>query len=870
MPITSQFTEQALRAAVNSSQDITQLKDVALKRVNELIGGRGTASSVSSDLNIQSLAINAAIQGLELSYFVIQGQLSDLKNKRLSFDKERLQGVATFYIRKNVEENDLSLQEKTIKAFIASAQNNPLLFKYLGIQANTTESVKDSTFYSILPYYKMSANLAQPISSKRALDKQRIAINLFFKSALPNSIAHIDNKFLQQNKFLAFFSSSFQKENYLNNLRAPRFIMMSLANLLWNLQHPVDPETGYPLSIARNIELCGEVSLFLNKLLSESDPLTDIDRTINSLICKTEIHVKSLRKAFIESQLYELNIKELADTARATLRTMDESIFSLIYTYKNPIKQKEQPNIKAAKELAYNVYNLNQILLSAPGFSSFFTPFMKNAQQTPFINSQPITVIDILIIFLHCTSYEKNDLFNVLKKHNVNAEFINTLQEIDEQYIYPIKELCKKELRASVFDAKKIKIAQLVARRLLPLITLILEDYNILDTDVISKSNDSSTHTALDQVKEINTMANNKGAYYVWELSPFISLCKDTEEGLDQLPHHQYRFTEITQLLESVNDIVQNYRTFLQNKSFQDFLVRCLNKIKEEYIKLNQYIGEIESFLSKDKMIGRNIQAILGPMLAQLADCSSDFSKSFAHFEQVIKAPDFTEQQKSVLSEKIRAIDQQFENLFGEDSGILELTSTKNIFAPINSIPPKSSTKKSNVIPINKLITPSSLLEPKRIIALRELIEQCTNALSYQSLYGNKGRLLNNLAQLVDKKTSNMTETDEALIINELAKITLSVTPNCLHFRQASYAQTNSAKILIAAIKDPKINRIVPLAALLLEEQENIGNVSNEEVIFRLKNRQHNKQWQLSSLDIKPALLETSQETSALNQANHI
>ena len=875
MPI-SNFTELALRAAVNTTKkdlssagdQFTSIKDAALKRVQELVGGNSTLSNMSSQMDLQSVAINAAIQGLELSYFAIKGQLDQLKDKRLSFDKERQAGIATFLIPTNKEENTLSKQERIIKSFIELINKNASFSSYFGIQTGgTSTEITNAEFYSVLPFYRMSDGLVQPVASDRAIDKQRIAISLFFKSALPEAIADIDNTFQNEIKFFEFWKAAFKKENYLNDLRSQRFIMMCLANLLWNLQHPVDPETGFPLSIDKNIELCRSVGLFLNKLLNSAEKsyIKDLTPSSNDLLCfvrKIEMHVKSLRSAFIEEQLYELNIDDLTNSAHHTLRVMDKSIFELIYSRTNPITKKVEPDAKAAEELVYTVSYMTQLLAYNTDLIKPFSVLANNAKATPFINSPPSTIIDVLIIFIHSTTPDKEKILEELGKNDTDSgiEFTETLKEFDRKFIKPIKNVCKKELDTSLFNKKRKEVAALVARRLVPLITLVLEDYRIeLDAQLKplastpTDKDGAKRNRAKDQVSAINKLAEQGGGYYVWELSPFIMLSSDTEEELDKLPKHQYRFTQITKLLDSISEIVKNYRTFLQLKSFQQFLINCLNKIKLEYNELEGHIDRVDICLTTDKAISRSMQAILGPMTKDITNGLDGFSAAFSTFEHTVSAPDFTEQQKMSLSSKIDSIHQQFLSLFGEDSGILSFVDQNTPQGETSTEKPtkKDSEKSSKdeqvaaTTAVKTIASPvKTMTTPKQAVALHNLIAQCIDALSFQSKCSGKGAMLNSLLRLVDEKTQ-LTEAQITLAINELARITLSYRPT--YFFQAAYGETRSAKALLAGIKDSKLNTLLPVASVLLGKEVTVGQETDAEIIQRLRGQRAQNQWQESS-----------------------
>ena len=168
-------------------------------------------------------------------------------------------------------------------------------------------------------------------------------------------------------KIVAFFESWIHDHNYLNNSRAPRFIIMSLCNLLWNLQHPVDTHTGVPISLQQAKKLCNEVLLFINQILDEQMPphLSKIGKMHEGLISfiqKIEIQVKELYSAYIDEIINEINIEDVTNSAHHVLRIMDKSIYKLLYKSTNAISQKTEPDEKAAEDIAYLINLLNQLI----------------------------------------------------------------------------------------------------------------------------------------------------------------------------------------------------------------------------------------------------------------------------------------------------------------------------------------------------------------------------------------------------------------------------------------------------------------------------------------------------------------------------
>jgi len=847
----SNLTELALRAAVNTTPKklvlgqlpTNQIKDTALNRVKELVTANSTVSVMGKQIELQSLAIGVAVQGLEVAYSATMHQLEVLKNRRLAFDKERQAGIATFIVQTDVEERDLSQEEQIIKTYIDLAFRNKFFSPYLGIHTAELAGVQNASFYSVLPFYRMSEALDQPVASPKPLDRQRTAIGLFFKSALPDAMADIDMEFQTENKFFEFFKSTYKKENYLNDLRSPRFVMMSLANLLWNLQHPVDPVSGYPLSIDQCISTCREVEIFLNQLLnSQATPyIQEISNDENQLISfvrKIEIHTKALRAAYIEEQLHELNIADVTNSAHHALRIMDINVFKLVYQRANPLSKKKIPDEKAAEELAYTVSYFNQLLVRNPKLLQSFNLFLKFVPASACLNLPPTTVIDALGIFCHLAHTEREALLATLDKSTLdsNLEFAQTLRKFYIKFVKPIKDICKKEV------ADRQKVAVLTARRLMPLITLVLEDYRIeVDTEHSyslakqSKGTGSELFSGKEQVKIINKMAEKGGDYYMWALSPFVKLSVDSARQLDMLPTHQYRMTQMTELLDSVSEIVQNYRSFLQSSLFQQFLLTCLNKVKEEYAELDRHIELVDNFLSKDESMSRSMQAILRPMMGELNSSLAAFDTATRNFEYVVGAPDFSDKQKQLLSAKIAGIHQQFTGLFKEDSGISTLGA--------EILPDESS---------NTRPAPAASVEARKVLALRKLVQGCLDSLSYLSRYGHKGDLLENLLAMIDRKP-NFTDAQIKEVILELIHVSASYRQTS--FFQAEYGQSRSAQYLIAAVKDPDIKRNLPLAELIFNREVAVMQLTDTDVISGLNTLREENDWEESASEISRVAL---------------
>lgn len=924
--LTYALTEYALRSAVNTTQQsgvkvedqLAKIKIGATEKVQSLVSASSNVNNQASQMDVQAIAINLAMQTIELSYSAIKEHAHEMKEKRISFDKERRAGIATFMIRNNKEEKDLSTEMNIVKNFMTLIERDVKIAEiktYFGIQKNTLIEEPNSDFYSILPFYRMSETIAQPVASNSSLDKQRVAINLFFKVIVPDTMAQINERFQHQHSIPQFFVSMYKSDNYLNDLRLSRFLNIALANLLWNLQHPVDPNTGFSLSVDSSIKLCRDVSQFLNKFLTTNDDNCLKDLKIRSFVNKIETHVKALYAAFVEEQLNQLNIIDLVNNAHDNLRVMDKSIFELLFSEENGPNKEKLPDEKAAETLAYSISYLNQLLTNRPELFFAFNPLAKRVGKAPFINIPPLNIIDVLSIFIHSTHNQKAAIFKKLMEDKTDTayEFRKTLEKFKNHFVQPIKAKNRKILGSRIFDEKSKEVALKTAQTLIPLITLVVEDFRIeidnpASVALIKKAAATpfaeKKYSAKEQAALINQHASNKTGYYNWIISPFIDAQLNAKVELDTLPHHQYRFTQITKLLDAVGELVQNYRSLLQSENFQQFLIKCLDKISAEYDALRKKLLLVDSLLTKDSSMSRKMQDILSNMTENLNNNVHSFKSAFSSFASIISAPDFTEHQKNSLSNKINDIHLQFSALFAEDSGITPFISgPKTEQAPISTepkpynepetqkmrvqgsdltkpeqkieatsknlvelvpLPPpekpiasaqrpypeESMLKKLTLSQVETKTIDSSLVSIRTCAALRYFIMQCNHALSLQSKLGEKGKLLANLLNKVEQTQMSEKQLHEA--IRELARISLTYRQS--YFFQASYGESRSAKAFIAGIKDPRLNTQLPLAEALFGESIDFDEESAEVLAQRLRVLRRNKTWQESCSEMHLAL----------------
>jgi hypothetical protein len=852
-------TEQALRGAVmrHYSPDLSKVKDEG-KALKEAVMDQAKPQGVQMN-NLQAEMIGLAVAGVAVAYTAVAYHLDKMEKARVAFEHELVAGVASFMIRNDKMRRDFSKQERAIYSFFELI-NNKCFENYLGIHTAELTTDKSGTFYSVIPYYSMSQALPpDTLSSSKRLDKKRSAIGLFLKYYLSKVMTQFDISFQTESKLWSFCKSIIGGNNYLNDFRAARFIIVALANLLWNLEHLVDPITGYPLNTDRCIEICHLAEIFLKQLLDrESPPYLDdilsneqLKNTLQSFIERLVFYTKALRSAYAEEQLHALNLHEISNSAHRTLRILDSCIYEIIYLRVNPLNKRAEPDKNAAGVLADWISNLTILLQQNPGLLAMLQPLPTWIPAAAGMNFPLATTVDLLILFSHVSSKEAAALHKNIEAHGVRSakQLSYTLRQFQKDYVQPVRDLCKKELKGKkgFFSVlRKEEIGQLTAQRLVPFISLLIADYR-LEVDIEDQESLSPQHSlpsgqksGRQQVQAINATATQDTAYYQWKLSPFVG----GEEGLNILPKSLYRLTQVTELMDNINDLVRNYRSFLMQKSFQDFLLDCLERIKKEITHLEEDVKRADTHLDRNEHISNGLQSILGPMIIELNNSLQAFSTATVHCEHIVNDPNFISRQRLVLDAKLTAIAQQYETLFKEQC-VLTLGSASSSPAPT----PVPETPQPVFVNVG------------RILALHKLIHHCYDALSLQSKQGRKGTLMNNLLHWVEQNAEIISETQLQHVLKELARVVDAYRPTM--FFQAKYAHTRSSSVLVAAIKDRQLNQLLPLAITFFDPQVNVQQISDDDLHRRLLSFGQRQGWEENGNRIQLNLLALPSGVSA-------
>jgi hypothetical protein len=296
--------------------------------------------------------------------------------------------------------------------------------------------------------------------------------------------------------------------------------------------------------------------------------------------------------------------------------------------------------------------------------------------------------------------------------------------------------------------------------------------------------------------------------------------------------------------MDNINDLVRNYRSFLMQKSFQDFLLDCLERIKKEITHLEEDVKRADTHLDRNEHISNGLQSILGPMIIELNNSLQAFSTATVHCEHIVNDPNFISRQRLVLDAKLTAIAQQYETLFKEQC-VLTLGSASSSPAPT----PVPETPQPVFVNVG------------RILALHKLIHHCYDALSLQSKQGRKGTLMNNLLHWVEQNAEIISETQLQHVLKELARVVDAYRPTM--FFQAKYAHTRSSSVLVAAIKDRQLNQLLPLAITFFDPQVNVQQISDDDLHRRLLSFGQRQGWEENGNRIQLNLLALPSGVSA-------
>lgn len=871
----SYLTEVALRKAVldlsQNDKTLEQAQGSAVAHANILVKSQFDAQRQGVEMSLQETAITLALQAIRVAWNAMNEQLMRLGRARLDFDKERKSGIATFLVPTNKESRDLASEQDAMAAFIKYSQMHQNIFQYTGLRVDKVKEDSaeiEGQFISVLPYYQMSKFLAEPLASYQPCEKVRRAISLFFKTELPKFLKDIDQEFDDDYKMADFFRSAWRGDNFLNNYRGPRVIIMSLGNLLWNLQHPVDLETGFQLSLDDKITLCSNVGVYINRLLDPKTPpfLTqlDSDGSLTNFIRQVETYALELKEAYEQERLHSLNLIDVTSHAYAAARILDDNIFKLIFDKCN-----------MAAELASSIGYLNLLLKRDPGLFCVLAEF---EYDNHLINRPPKTLIDFLLAFFLLNDNQRKSVLKLLMGSKLNTRecFAMTLKRINKHFFKPIYQSCYAETQASFFNQKKDVVQRMAFNRFFPLIGLAAIDYRIeLDTEqtklaaIRAKEIGQQFYTGQQQIDNITKEAygneKNNEAFFSWDLSTYLTLSDYAEAKISQLPRRQYKIGQLTELLDSLQAFISQYKSFLQYTKFKNFVIHCLEAIAKEFSTLKSVLSEIELEISITTNENRRVIDTIKTMDQKLISEISKFTRVMGTVEEKIISPDFEDSIRKEVFNKLSAIEQKFVVALGHhEPGMAEFLTALS----------KKDLKSEMSIDERQGANDSTLnnesLSSGQFAKVSMLIMRCYQQMSNKSKSGRKGQILINLHRQLLKKNSLLV-TEAKQIIMELIRVVCAYRPSL--FFQASYGQTRSAKVLIKALVEHIDDPNFPIVSWLFNEDFQAqmlisANVESsiEALLIDLKEQ---KLWSASSDFLSEKINVEDSQLSLLDSSKH-
>jgi len=651
--------EKSLRHAVALSQkQPTSTDDIALSLQQnafshfDLISqAQGMTGELIDNAAQHKQAIAVAIEGIQIAYHVLSSQIQEASFQRKQLVDECENYLATFVINKDQEKEEFSKEELAIQYYWELIQKECKSFiSYFGIHSHTPTQTPKISRLSIMPYFRMSQSLPQKSLILSALEQHQYAIYLFLKTSLPNDAYYDDYK--NSYSFFLKMESFWQSHNYLNRFRAPLFIINSLANLLWNLEHPVDINTGLSLTLSESIAICKKASSFLNQLLDDYDHSLmcqmDSQKRLKSYLFQIELYIKSLRTAFEYESLHELNIKDVSNSMHRALRIMIKNIIELMYQDQN-----------ACEHIVGQLMYLGELLMHSP---SLIHKTFPQPAAIEGLNPIPCTLMDMLILFCHHKPQQRTKIVERLgqdPKKEIDTELARVLENIDNKFFTPFEVIALKDEKTRCYRTSEQQAT--IAKQFIPLITMIMASFACFDdtrtTEYIEKKDILSDK----KQRELILKMTQDNTYYQSDMS---ILLKNKSASLNKLLQAQNQMLNLTQLMDEIGSLILENQILLQLKEFQHMVLDCLKRTCKAYNELGIELTDIEKSIHHDDTILRNEKRIIQSLLDDLAGTIDTIKKLIGDLSTAMTCPGFTEEQKLNMLEKTVSIQELFVQIF--------------------------------------------------------------------------------------------------------------------------------------------------------------------------------------------------------------
>jgi len=892
-------TELALRAAFlcdrkdGESLDLKSVLSDAKKYCKQFSGSgnlKAVISEVADSASIQEAAIKTAFGGLKYVYERVSEERDLAHDKKDELLNEIEAGFASF---RAVKQGELSSEDRSMRAFYALADNPkaPWLIRYLGItKKEVKQDLKDTTYYRVLPLFKVSKDASQSLASPSMLDEVRKDINLFLGVELPEVLDLIEARVRKTTPTgISLLNTD------LNAPRLARIFILALGRLLWGLSHQVDLKSRLPSTTRTCFERCSRAQIYINSILnSNKAPClaneTKNDKCLIDFIRSADGLIKDLRHAYNTEQLHELNMEDLTNSAYKSLDILTEGIFTLLYRRHDAGEKKYLPDETAALALKNDLAALTRSLKAD---DSRLEPFRTRASLVPdvdFLNKKATTLIDVLIIFCHLPHSDRKALMDELnarrneegKEVEWASQLALRLKRFGKRFITPVEYAGQVYKDASepfnphsffsksmTYHQTQVK-AKLEGQRLIPFLTLLMATrcstaYALsgeklarsegLDDDYLDP-NFEIHRSGWQQLQAINEQAKNQAkqdgmkenteerAYFSCSMSLFMYASGDVNPQLDVLPELHDRMRDLAHLLDLV---FKMQKQLSKNQIFNNFFIECLDWVSHEQARLSQVIAQLKTE-SKDG-VNRYIQEILLPMELDLTENFKKTQQAAKDSKRIVSDSKFIERMEENSAKDIEDIHKLVSKLFNKDSKLLQLISKRNAYAANSNdfIPPPTTPRRS---------VSQSSSEGNRVtsrFALMKLMNDSYKSMSYISrFYSKKGPLLSALIAELSLK-SVLTDDELHDYLEKLIRIAASYRKTSFFpFVEARYGETTTMKEILLAMGDAETNKFLPFSVVIFgRNKPNLSSMPHEDIIEALDQRRKKNQWEHSEDEIE-------------------
>jgi hypothetical protein len=493
--------KMACRAAVNQSTPeglappINELQARVSKNFDTLRDGATNASSMlSNKTTAAAIAVTVVAGTIVVAASVINEEWNTVSKKNAKLKLEIKQRVSMFGVREIEGERTPTFEQKLIRSYYLKLDSDPALMRYSGIRRIEPANPGDKTMYFVLPFYLMGQKALKPLGSMNAVDRVSTIIDTFLTVQIPEALESIEAAFSKPTPFVgpivdpivAIGKSVTQKGNFLNNWRSARFMIITLGNLLWNLQHPGDLRTGRRVSLDECSKYCKKVLDVLMALLNPQEAPylvhkdllgrpTEESKQLVKFITSVKLLVENLHEAYLYDQSNTIDLADLTNTSHRVLETLNTVLFKLLYQRYSEEAGILVPDENAADILSARFNELTLILRQKNEITNVFQPYVGRFSKIPYLNANVTTLIDILIIFTHLPWSDRSAVMTALKvKMEQRGEpswgkFAEVLEALDARFIQPVANVDQTN-----YVYQTAASAKTTGQRLLPFFTLLM------------------------------------------------------------------------------------------------------------------------------------------------------------------------------------------------------------------------------------------------------------------------------------------------------------------------------------------------------------------------------------------------------------